>query len=129
MNRKQLLVIGALSVTAAFAGGIFGGWLFSPMPVQAQDLPSYAESISVENLLLVDKDGNLKGGLFINEGNPLLFLGDMDKQHVEAGAGLGNAAVRVTDNKGNVRTALGVLPVVQSPVETLEQRPHSPGCL
>jgi len=108
MNRKQLLVIGAFSIAAAFTGGILGGWLFSPVPVQAQGLPSYAESISVSNLFLVNEDGNLKGGLFISDGNPLLFLGDMEKQHVEIGVGAGSAAVRVTDSKGNVRAGYGV---------------------
>lgn len=109
MKRKQMVLVTLAAVAAALVGGMLGGWLFAPTPVQAQSGPSYADEIRVHRLILLDESDNVVGGLFSEPGMVGLWLGDPEAEYLEIGVQQGDSsAIRVSDSRGNIRTSVGV---------------------
>jgi hypothetical protein len=104
MKRKQMVLVTLAAVAAALVGGMLGGWLFAPLPVQAQGGPSYSKELDVEVLRLVDENGKVTGYL---DAYGLLF-GNEENGYIELTTHEGNPALRFTDDNTAVRAALGL---------------------
>ena len=105
MKRKQMVLVTLAAVAAALVGGMLGGWLFAPTPVQAQSGPSYAKELDVEVLRLVDENGKVNGVFDASLG---FVFGIEGEGSIEFSIMDGNTALRIYDDNSATRAALGL---------------------
>ncbi len=109
MNRKQYVLIVALSVVAGLVGGVVSSWFFVGTPVFAQKTPQVAEVIRAKRFEVVDKKGQPRAALSVTEaGEPSLRLRDK-KGQIRATLYLpdtGGPSFSLGDKNGQLRAGL-----------------------
>ncbi|TAK03203.1 MAG: hypothetical protein EPO39_12400 [Candidatus Manganitrophaceae bacterium] len=100
-----------LTAAAGWLGGVFsGGWLSDPA-ASAEKFPAHKKTVTAEDFHLVDKEGKLRGALFVSaQGEPGFALFDKDGKNrillmVHAD---GSALIDLLDQEGNARARLGL---------------------
>ncbi|MFY9270497.1 MAG: hypothetical protein WAO55_12215 [Candidatus Manganitrophaceae bacterium] len=58
--------IWVVAIVAGWIGGAASGWLFGSRDAVAQKFPSHSKSVTAEDFHLVDKEGKLRGALFVS---------------------------------------------------------------
>ncbi len=105
MDRKQYVLIVALSVVTGLVGGVVAGRLFMGAPVFAQKMPLVTEVIRAEKFKVVDKNGKPRAAIGLGDGEqPLLVFGD-ENEKVRLGIALkadGQPGLEFYDKKEKV---------------------------
>ena len=78
MIRKEYALLLGVALLAGLVGGALSDRFFTSKPVFAHNAPEHAEEYKSGRFVLVDKDGNTRGGfLVLSDGSTMLHL--MDK--------------------------------------------------
>ncbi len=113
MNRKQYLLLVALTVLAGLIGGAVSNWVFMARSAVAEGVPTAEEVVLAKRFILADEKGNIRSIWGVTPGDDevaLMFLDKDGKVRVNMGTRSGSAGLIVGDKNEKSRAIMSVNP-------------------